>query len=117
MNKFSKITKKLINNPLWCNQITYIPRIKVVDGVSYTYQEQQSIELKVVITQIDKNLIDNTNILPTDLSFVVAKLDLSNPTIDDYIIYNEKKYKIVQINEIGVLNNESVGYTLIIRLA
>lgn len=117
MNKFSKLTQKLVNNSLWCSTITYIPRTKIVNGVNYTYEEQQSIDLKVVITQIDKNLIDNTNILPTDLTFVVAKLDLPNPTIDDYVIYNDKKYKIVNIRELGILNNEPVGYSLIIRLA
>lgn len=31
MNRFLKLTQTLINNQLWCNEITYIKRNKVVN--------------------------------------------------------------------------------------
>ena len=113
----SKITQKLINKSIWCNTITYIPRTKIVNGLTFSYEEGQSIELKVVISELDKNLIDNDKILPTDLGFMVARLDLSNPTIDDLVIFNEKKYRIILIKEIANLNNTPLGYQFVIRLA
>lgn len=116
-NKFQKITQKLVNNSLWCSTITYIPRISVKNGLENTFEEQESITLKVVVTSVDKNLVDNTNILPTDLQFLVDNLSLPEPKITDLVKFNDKLYKIVQIIPIGVLNNISIAYKLIIRLA
>lgn len=116
MNKFQHLTKKLIQNSLWCSTLTYIPRTTIKTGVQNTYVEGQSIELKTVVSNVDKNLIDNVNILSTDLQFVVDKLSLSNPTIIDLVEYNNQTYKIIQIKPLGILNNDPVGFQIIIRL-
>ena len=117
MNKFQKLTQKLINMPLWTTSITYIPRSVEKDGLVNTFIENTPINLNIVLKSLDKSLIDNTYIFPTDLTFVVDKLSIGNPTKNDLIIYNNQTYKIVEIHELGVLNNEQVGYEIIIRLA
>lgn len=117
MNKFSKLTQKLVNNSLWCSTITYIPRSIEKDGLVNTFIENTPINLNIVLKSLDKSLIDNTYVFPTDLSFVVDKLSIGNPTKNDLIIYNNQTYKIVEIHELGVLNNEPIGYELIIRMS
>lgn len=117
MNKFQKLTQKLINMPLWTTSITYIPRSIEKDGLTNKFVENTPINLNIVLTKLDKSLIDNTYTLPTDLSFVVDKLSVGIPTKNDLIIYNNQTYKIIQIRELGVLNNDPIGYELIIRMS
>ena len=117
MNKFQHLTKKLIQNSLWCSTLTYIPRTCIKNGIENTFINGTSIELKVVVSNINKNLVDNINLFNTDLTFIVDKLSLQNPSKYDLIQYNGETYKIVELKPIGILNNEPVGWSLIIRLS
>jgi len=117
MNKFKKLTNKLLNIPLWSSTLTYIPRITNKVGPNNSFLEGESKTFSAVVTSVNKNIVDNTNILLTDLTLIVDSLTIEAPSKNDLIIYNDKTYNIVQIKPLGILNNDPVGFQIIMRLA
>lgn len=119
MNKFKKLAANLIKNKLWCSEITYVVTEKVEAekvGMPIQYVDSTEIQIKVVIKNVSKNLIDNINVLNTDKSFVLDALTVV-PKIQDYIILDGKRHKIVTINPLGTLDNEATAYEIVMRLA
>lgn len=116
MNKFKLLAKKLLGNSLWNSEFTLIPRVKIKNGINNSYEELEPIVFKGVVGIIDKNLIDNINIFTTDEVIYIDSLT-TVPKIDDIIIILDKKYKIIKISPLGVLNNDPALYQIVIRLA
>lgn len=115
---FIKLAKTLIQNKMWASQIEYFKRERIPNGISFTYKDNGTLKFTVVIRSVSKALVDNVNILNTDVSIVLDAISLNaSPTIDDLININGSTYKIVQIKPLGTLNNKPVAYELIIRLA
>lgn len=115
---FIKLAKTLIQNKMWASQIEYFKRERIQNGISFTYKDNGSLTFTVVIRSVSKALVDNVNILNTDVSIVLDAISLNaSPTIDDLINIDGSTYKIVQIKPLGTLNNQPVAYELIIRLA
>ena len=118
MNKFKNIAKKLINNKLWSSEIEYhvMKKQETALGLPETFVEDKMFKINVVIKRVAKNLVDNAKILDTDLNIL---MDSSTciPNINDYVIIDDKKYKIVSVSPLGTLNNEALAYELILRLA
>ena len=118
MNKFIKITKLLLRNPIWASSIEYIPRIKSVDGVRSSYSDGKSITLMGVVRKISKNLIDNVNIMPTDLEICIDSETLqTKPSKSDQILIDKQRYKIIDIYELGIIDNKPSAFQIILRLA
>lgn len=118
MNKFKNLSSKLIKNQLWCSEIEYIVTEKVASspGLPISYAPSTTISLKVIIKSVSKNLVDNVKVFSSDSSFVMDALTLV-PKIQDYVIISSKKWKIVSINPLGILNNEPTAFELVIRQA
>lgn len=118
MNKFKKLATNLINNKLWSSEIEYhVMKKKDTEvGLPEIYEEEKTIKINVVIKQVAKNLVDNEHILGTDFSILMDS-STCQPNINDYVIIDNKKYKIVSIIPLGTLNNEALAYELVLRLA
>lgn len=117
MNKFQNLAKKLINNSLWKSTLTYIPRTLSRNKAENTYIQGTNIDISAVVSNINKNLVDNVNLFNTDLVFYVDSTTLSSPSKYDLVKYNNQLYKIVNIISLGNLNNTTTVYEIIIRLS
>ena len=118
MNNFIKITKMLLRNPIWASKITYIPRTKSINGVRSSFEDGTSVSLTGVVRKISKNLIDNVNILPTDIEICIDSATLQQaPTKTDQFDIDNKRYKVVDIYELGIIDNKPSAYQIILRLA
>ena len=118
MNKFKNIAKKLINNKLWSSEIEYhtMKKQQTAIGLPETYEEDKIFKMKVVIKKVAKNLVDNEHILNTDFSILMDSFTCI-PNINDYIVIDNRKYKIVSISPLGTLDNEPLAFELVLRLA
>lgn len=118
MNKFKNLAKKLIQNPLWTNKITFY-QIELKDNGVVKPKEKiikNKIEMMCVISKVSKNLVDNEKIFNTDQAITIDSITLI-PNKEDIIEINGIKYKIVMINPLGLLDNEPTAYEIIMRQA
>ena len=118
MNKFKNLAGKLINNKLWCNNITYIKTEiqRSAPGLPISIKDYETINLNVVIKSVNKSLIDNINVFSTDKSIVIDALTV-NPKKEDYIIIDGIKHEIIMIRPLGLMGNEATAYEIILRIA
>lgn len=128
MNKLKKLAGRLIENKLWASKIVYVVTMEEdADGIGLPkkWGDYSRLTWNVIIKKVSKNLVDNEKILNTDESIVISNSTYFVdgvetpliPKVQDYIVRDLKKYKIVAIFPLGILDNDPTAYEIVMRLA
>lgn len=68
------------------------------------------------VKRVSSNLVDNVNIFNTDLD-VIFSAEILVPSTKDLVSFAGNTYKIISVLPLGILDNETTLYELIVRLA
>lgn len=117
MNKFLNLADKLIKNKLWTNNAIVIQlKQEKNESGKVVYKDYITKELNCVKKDLSKKIEDNKFIYLSEFYFSAKSLmDLDLDKNKLAVIYNEKRYIVEDVVQMGTLNNQDSIIKLVIR--
>ena len=117
MNKFKALADKLIKSPLWTSEITLIElaQDKNQQG-KVIYVDNFSKKIKCVKKQTSR--YNNNDILQSYTQFFISQKSVEDLDLNKnkfVIVYNGKRYSVLQIIGLGTMNNEDALVQMVVK--
>lgn len=115
MNRFKKLTDKLVKMPLWSNLVTVIELDQEKDEKGrIIYTDGHSMQMKCIKKNLERLLENNIFVNLTEFYFSMLEMESFDLNKKFVIVYNGERFSVDKVIKLASIGNEDAMVKMVV---